>query len=296
MLDSGFRLLFFNNVIWSLENVEFNITYLYRIYGFAQDYQSDYSNEVEILVVDSTPPEPPELIPHLGDTGDITLGDTLNYYNTNDNELENNGIDAVSEGNWMQIQWHHLVDSDIDYLEIYRFSAQEYYIDTLDFSRLIDVVDYNDQSKYIDKSASAVIVERNLFYFINAVDEAGNSTFSDTVAYKIIDKPTLIEPANFYATPNEYSITFKWTSATNAIQYRLLVFDEDRNLLWQYSPLDSLGAVYSIDYGGNPVGSQTNLIWRVDAFGQSMQGINIEGKDYTVESGSESEERYIYIQ
>ena len=85
----------------------------------------------ESLGVDSTPPEPPELIPHLGDTGDIILGDTLNYYDTNDNELENNGIDAVSGGDWMQIQWHHLVDSDIDYLEIYRFSALDYYNDTI---------------------------------------------------------------------------------------------------------------------------------------------------------------------
>lgn len=247
----------------------------------------------ESLGVDSTPPEPPELIPHLGDTGDIILGDTLNYYDTNDNELENNGIDAVSEGDWIQIQWHHLVDSDIDYLEIYRFSAQEYYNDTLDFVELIEVVDYDDQSKYVDKSASANIVDMYLFYLINAVDEAGNSTLSDTVAYKLIYQPVLSQPVN-HAQLDENEITFEWYPETNAIQYRLLVFDLERNLIWQYTPYDLMEL--SVDYDGPDIEPGTTIIWRVDAFGQPGMVFTIEGNDYVVDSGSESEERYIYIQ
>ncbi|MCK4311572.1 MAG: hypothetical protein KAW88_02435 [Candidatus Cloacimonetes bacterium] len=244
----------------------------------------------ESLGVDTTAPEQPELVPHLGDTGDITLGDTLNYYNTNDIELENNGIDAVSEGNWMQIQWYHLVDSDIDYLEIFRFSVQDYYNDTLDFVSQIDVLDYNDQSKYVDKSAP---VEKYLFYFINAIDEAGNSTLSDTVAYKLINKPALLQPANL-AQLDENEITFEWAAETSAIQYRLLVFDLDRNLIWQYTPLDLEDL--SVEYFGPDIEPGTTLIWRVDAFGQTGATFTIEGNNYNVDSGSESEERYIFIQ
>ena len=247
----------------------------------------------ESLGVDSTPPEPPELIPHLGDTGDG--GDELifgaNYYNTSDPELENNGIDAVPGGNQMQIQWHNITDSDIDYLEIYRFSLQDYIfaIDTLNFATMIDSVDYDNQSIYRDVNAD---VDYNLFYFIKAIDEAGNSTPSDTVCYKLIDKPSLIQPSYGESFPNAYNVTFKWFGDT-ALLYRLLVFDIDRNPLWQWTPLDFDSL--ETQYLGPAIIPPDTLIWRVDVFGQSGVLHTIEGNDYYIDSGAESEERYIYI-
>ena len=52
----------------------------------------------------------------------------------------------------------------------------------------------------------------------------------------------------------------------------------------------------SVDYDGPDIEPGTTIIWRVDAFGQSGMVFTIEGNDYVVDSGSESEERYIYIQ
>jgi hypothetical protein len=245
----------------------------------------------ESLGVDSTPPEPPELIPHLGDTGDG--GDEFvfgaNYYYTNDPELEYNGIDAVPGGNQMQIQWYNITDSDIDYLEIYRFSMQDYIIDTLNFSAMIDSVDYDNQSIYQDVTAP---VDYNLFYFIKAVDEAGNSTPSDTVGYKLIYKPSLLQPSYGESFANVYDITFKWAGGTGLL-YRLLVFDVDRNPLWQWTPLDFDSL--ETQYAGPAITPPDTLIWRVDVFGQSGVLHTIEGNDYYIDSGAESEERYIYI-
>jgi len=243
------------------------------------------------LGVDSTPPEPPELIPHLGDTGDG--GDEsvfgANYYYTNDPELENNGIDAVPGGNQMQIQWYNITDSDIDYLEIFRFSATDYFIDSLDFVEKIDSVNYNNQSIYQDVTAP---VDYNLFYFIKAVDEAGNSTPSDTVGYKLIYKPSLIQPLINESFANVNNITFKWAGDTGLL-YRLLVFDIDRNPLWQWTPLDFDSL--ETQYLGPAIIPPDTLIWRVDVFGQSGVLHTIEGNDYYIDSGAESEERYIYI-
>ena len=247
----------------------------------------------ESLGVDSTPPEPPELIPHLGDTGDD--GDQYvfgkNYYNTNDPELENNGIDAVPGGNQMQIQWYNITDSDIDYLEIFRFSAEAYYGDSLDFVEKIDSIDYNNQSIYRDVNADSY-VDKELFYFIKAVDEAGNSTPSDTVGYKLIHKPSLIQPSYGESFSNANNITFEWAGDTGLL-YRLLVFDIDRNPLWQWTPLD--WDPLETQYQGPAIIPPDTLIWRVDVFGQSGVLHTIEGNDYYIDSGAESEERYIYI-
>ena len=240
----------------------------------------------ESLGVDSTPPEPPELIPHLGDTG---VGGA-NYYYPNNLELENNGIDAVAESNHMQIQWYNIIDSDIDHLEIFRFSAEDYFNDSLNFVEKIDSVDYTNQSIYRDENA---LIDKELFYFIKAVDEAGNSTPSDTVGYKLMYKPSLVQPSNFSSFQNANNITFEWAGVANAIQYLLLVFDENRNLIWQWTPLgyDPL----ETQYEGPVITPPATLIWRVDVFGQSGILHTIEGNEYIIDSGAESEERYIYI-
>ena len=183
----------YNVTTYNDENVNFNWTYLYRIYGFTQNHKSDYSNEVEIMVMDTIPPNKPMLVPHLGDTGDGGNSSIpgVNFYNSYDTDFENNGMDAVMEGDWIKTQWFRLEDSDIDYLKIYRFSAQDYYADTLNFIQLIDTVDYEEQIHYVDRTS---MTDKNYFYFIEVFDNAGNSTFSDTTGYKLIDKPNLISP------------------------------------------------------------------------------------------------------
>ena len=250
----------------------------------------------ESLGVDTQAPNKPLLVPHLGDTGDVFEDyqgnlDTLNFYNTYDNiNFENNGIDAVMEGDWIKVQWFRLEDSDIDYLRIFRFSAQDYYTDTLNFAQIIDTVNYEEQIHYEDRASDT---DKNYFYFIEAIDNAGNSTLSDTTGYKLIDKPYLISPAENSSFQNIYEVVFEWLpNGSEARQHRVLVFDENRKLIWQQTMLDT--GSFNVQYDGPPVDSGSVLTWRVDAFGWNSE-IIIEGNYYIIESGAESIERYIFI-
>ena len=253
----------------------------------------------ESLGVDTQAPNKPQLVPHQGDTGDIIAGfqgdpDTLNFYNTYDIDFENNGMDAVMDGDWIKVQWFRLEDSDIDYLRIFRFSAEDYYwaTDTLNFAQIIDTVNYEEQIHYVDRTSNT---SKNYFYFIEAIDNAGNSTLSDTTGYNLLDKPYLISPVDNCSYQNIYQIVFVWEQVgSNARQHRLLVFNEDRELIWQNTPLDQEDFI--VPYGGPPIDPGSVLIWRVDAFGGTYTTPNpIEGNYYTVESGAESIERYIFL-
>lgn len=245
----------------------------------------------ESLGVDTQAPNKPELVPHLGDTGDG--GDSSipgeNYYSIYDLDFENNGMDAVMEGNWIKTQWFRLEDSDIDYLKIFRFSWQDYNADTLNFVQIIETVDYDEQIYYVDRTS---MTDKNYFYFIEVFDNAGNSTLSDTTGYKLIDKPYLISPADSTSYQDIDYVIFEWQPSANALQYRLLVFNEDRELIWQNTPLDI--GYFSVQYDGPPVEAGSTLIWRVDSFGWNSE-IIIEGNNYTIESGAESIERYLFI-
>lgn len=248
----------------------------------------------ESLGVDTQAPNKPQLVPHLGDTGDGGNSSIpgINYYNSFDTDFENNGMDAVMDGDWIKTQWSRLEDSDIDYLKIFRFSWQDYNSDTLNFAQIIDTVDYDDQIYYVDKTSDT---DKNYFYFIEAIDDAGNSTLSDTTGYKLIAKPILISPVDNYSCTNIYNIVFEWQqTGYDALYFRLLVFNEDRELIWQKRPLNRED--FSVQYEGPPVVPGSVLIWRVDAFGWTYSTPNpIEGNFYTVESGSESFEQYLFI-
>jgi len=248
----------------------------------------------ESLGVDTQAPNKPELVPHLGDTGDGGSSSVpgANYYNTNNIDFENNGIDAIMDGNWIKMQWFRLEDSDIDYLKIFRFSAQDYYSDTLNFVQIIDTVDYEEQIYYVDRTS---MTDKNYFYFTEAFDNAGNSALSDTTGYKLIDKPYLISPVDNSSYQNIYEVVFEWQQGgSEALQHRLLVFNEDRELIWQNTPLDLEDFI--VPYGGPSIDPGSVLIWRVDAFGGTYSTPNpIEGNYYIVDSGAESIERYLFI-
>ena len=77
----------------------------------------------DVLQNDTTPPIKPQMIPHLGDTGDVSSGVTQNYY-VNE-EFEFNGIDAVQGEDWIKIQWERVSDDDAQLIEIYRFNLSD---------------------------------------------------------------------------------------------------------------------------------------------------------------------------
>jgi len=290
-----------NNTTFSDYNFEINTQYFYRVYAYRQGIQSNYSNETEIMIfVDVTPPLRPELIQHLGDTGDIendSLGvviDTLNYYTTDG--LENNGIDAIPTppgSERIKIQWKHLLDTDIDYVEFYRFTLEDYY--SGNESTKIDSVSIPNIDEYTDDFENiASPVYKHWFYFMKAADTSGNWTISDTVCYQIIDSPYLISPDYSEIFSCIYDVTFNWQHDPTVTSYRLLLFDENYNLLWSYDLVSN--QEMPIDYPANAPNLESQVIyWRVDTFGQTIIE-EINGKYYTIYAGSESEWRILYIQ
>ncbi|MBN2461002.1 MAG: hypothetical protein JXB60_05290 [Candidatus Cloacimonetes bacterium] len=252
----------------------------------------------ETLEVDKVPPLKPNVIEHLGDTGDVLGLDTLNYHNNS--EYENNGIDATQGGDWIQIEWDHIIDTDIEIVEIYRFSLQEYnaYVNYLqgggeeyDFTTRVGQIS-PELDRYEDNSPG--LLGKNSFYYIKPIDEAGNWTKSDTVCYKLIDKPALIYPTE----PGSYQLNglvFQWElpSGYSVSNSRLLIFTENYELLWKYDPLDYEQP--SIEYDGPDV-DVNSIRWRVEVFGNTVFSSPVNGKVYIIYAGSESEDVAIFIE
>lgn len=205
---------------------------------------------------DTTAPIRPKMIPHLGDTGDGII-----IYDEQEIELndDNNGIDAVPDGNMIKISWEPFQDTDLSHLDIYRFSD-------LDAEPvLLDKISAN-RHYYLDQSP---LVERVFYsYYIELFDSSGNSAVSDTVSYAILAKPPLVSPADNYMG-NPDGVRFSFNRADDrAGWYRILFFDEENHLLWhqdiQTIEEEPISVQYPIDELDLPLG--TRLRWRVDYF------------------------------
>ena len=241
----------------------------------------------DIIEADKIPPLKPHLIPHQGDTGDVVDGDTLNFYTDNS---ENNGIDAVPSGDYINIQWEHLLDTDIDYLAIYRFN-----LNSIETPTLIDSIPTPYQDNYLDEFTNFnAQIGRSWFYYIKVVDTSGNYTISDTACYQLINKPILNSPDNGTTVANLSDVVFTWEPdlSGSTMAYRLLVFDRNYNIIWIYNPASN--EALSVPYGGPDITGQQQIIWRVDAKGQTLD-MTVNETDFTIYSGSESNERVIYI-
>lgn len=249
------------------------------------------------MSADSTPPAKVFLIEHLGDSGDYIGGQLQNYYDNSD--LENNGIDTVPGGNWIQIQWQHPLDDDIYSINIYRFSLEDYndyvanqeaYGDDYQYAQQIAQVSYSNNDYYIDKSSN--LLDKILFYYIGLEDEAGNETVSDTLGYRLIDKPILLNPSEVVINPDEMLFSWSLDSDQLSSESRLLLFSENHKILWVYSPLEFEDTEEL--YFGDELNSQ-QLIWRVDVK-STINYYEIDDKTYTVYSGAESNEHSFYLQ
>ena len=251
----------------------------------------------DIQDVDTIPPLKPHLIPHQGDTGDVIEtfpghADTINYYNNSD--VENNGIDADPGGDYINVQWEHILDSDIDFLEIYRFNLLDYQNEIP--ATKIDSISSPNKDEYLDEFSDVdTPISVNWFYYVRAVDTSGNSTISDTTCYRIVNKAYLVSPPNFANFDDIHDITFQWNEdiSGEVSSYRLILLDEDYNLIWSYEPASN--EELEIPYTGPSINNQS-IRWRVDFIGHTLEDQNINGKLYTIFSGSESNERVITVQ
>lgn len=238
--------------------------------------------------VDTEAPQRANLISHKGNTGDIIAGDTLNYCESNG--FEHNGIDAVSgEMDKIQITWQHILDNDIDYIDIFRFNLQDN--DTL----RIGTLNTPDQDYYNDTFIGEdEPTQVKWFYFIKVVDEAGNFSLSDTVAYQLLDQPYLIAPNNNELYGNLNNITFEWDKSGEQYTNRLLVFDSEYRLKWVYETIvNPEQDQYSVDYNGPEI-NDSMIYWRVEYIANPNY-FTVNGIEYEVNIGSESETRIIYL-
>ncbi len=231
------------------------------------------------------PPWKPDLIHHIGDAGDV--GQKSYIVNTPDGEItntinvvndHNNGIDAVSDGNWIKIQWVPFID-DIEYVRIYRFRKE---LTGIVDHVLLDSIRTVDDESYVDNSLNEVNIGQELFYYIEIVDEHRQFSISDTVSYKLVGKALLNSPENQVTINGSDVINFVWTRIPSGlvVKYRLLIFNENDEIVWSYDEYDIDPSEYDLEVLYNiPDDLETGTYyWRVDAF----------GNDILVNSGSES--------
>ncbi len=252
----------------------------------------------ESTEVDRTPPFKPDLLHHLGDSGDggttyqVMYPEGATDVNLEELDDDNNGIDAVSGGDWIRIQWAPFVDTDVDFVKIFRFYKDAWNI--LDLTQ-VDSVRAEDGISYLDATLDDpgnTPINTEWYYYIDLYDTSGNHTLSDTVSYFLIEKPQLYEPT-YHQTVDGMNLSFKWTAlhSSSVSMYRVLLLDENHKCIWHFDQTDTdpeddgyLTARYNGDYLIDGA-----YYWRVDAFGE---------QDVTLESGmgSESLETEFYVQ
>ncbi|MEN6444950.1 MAG: hypothetical protein ABFC98_02765 [Candidatus Cloacimonas sp.] len=232
---------------------------------------------------DKIPPAAPNLLEHLGDTGDdpITIDDVEVILND-----DNNGIDTVPDGNWIKIPWKRFIDNDLSHLKVYRFTEQN------PEPQLIDTVPAAEDY-YLDQS---YLVEREwYYYYIELYDASGNFSVSDTVSYAILAKSSLSFPAEG-ASVSPNNLKLYWTIGdSQTTEFRVLIWDEQTGELvyhinYSYTPNVENPPPPQVPFPimtPAPVNGQV-FRWRVDAFDYDAE--------HNLSMGSESEERTFVIQ
>ncbi len=232
---------------------------------------------------DKIPPRAPTLIEHLGDTGDdpIEIDGVLTLLND-----ENNGIDAVPDGNWIKIPWKKFVDNDLSHLKVYRYTEQN------PEPILIDTVPASEDY-YLDQS---YLIEREwYYYYIELYDASGNFSVSDTVSYALLAKSKLSSPADG-ATVSANNLRFYWTVGdSQTTEFRVLIWNDQTGELvyhinYSYTPNVENPPPPNVPFPvmTPPPANGQVFRWRVDAFDYDSE--------HDMKIGSESEERTFIIQ
>jgi len=206
------------------------------------------------------------------------------------------GIDADPNGDVIVLEWLTGNEDDLDSYRIYRTSGS-----TEEDFILLDEMNANpvagSESEYIDEN---ITVGSFYFYFIRAVDQAGNlSPRSDTLEYKITQKVNILSPSGTIATVKP---TFQWAdpvSASSEYVIRVEQFSPNR-VIWLAGltrQTYTVGEPQSLVYGAGTVfylaqselSRGVNYRWRLDA-------VTSFNRDNTEIAGSESNWGYFIIQ
>lgn len=230
---------------------------------------------------DTTAPDKPILFKHIGDTGDGLLLSSYSPDSILINE-DNTGIDAEPDGDWIKLQWAHMLDNDISTIRIFRYATG--YAPTKIDSILPDRETYLDR---LNNTGALNARETVWHYYIHAVDKSGNYSKSDTVSYRLINKSQLISPQENAILANS-NITFSFLKSGSVSKLRLIVMDDFKQYLWHKDIYVTEDSSFNVFYEGASLPNGT-YYWRVDSFGDPNEdGIYI--------SGSESRERLFTIE
>lgn len=187
------------------------------------------------------------------------------------------GIDAVESGDFIQIDWQSGDQQRPRSYRIYRTEA-------IDSGFVLAAEASGTVTSYLD--SLGVRIGKRFFYYISAVDDEGIESFpSDTLSYKLLQKPSLL--ANSF----EPELTFSWQVQVNPEFYVLKLIEADsEKKIWvskfrtAYTQIEKV----KFNFDGKAVVDSLErgvaYKWRVDIIGPSEN------------SGSESPWKRLIIQ
>ncbi len=177
------------------------------------------------------------------------------------------GIDAVPENDAIFLEWHPNSEEHLSGYAIYRSETED-----KNFMQIGKVASQNKpiDTTFVDTSVS---LNTRYFYFVRAYDEADQfSAPTDTVEYKLIEKPDLLYPIQDVIVDNKPN--FEWENmSSDSFYFRMEHIQSDLNWVvgktikydfpenWN---LDEFGITISLERG--------RYQWRIDAVGVDHSG------------------------
>ncbi|MCH7761975.1 fibronectin type III domain-containing protein, partial [candidate division TA06 bacterium] len=200
------------------------------------------------------PPSPPFLIPHGNDEDSVDVG-----------------IDAVSEGDWIYLEWRENPEEDLAGYIVYR--------DSLPNPGFTPISSLIQDTFYMDKNLTLGI---RYYYTVTAVDTAGNESNravlkgGDTLNYQLASKPFLLSPLEGDSLPSS-SIIFRWNldSASDGF-FIVKAFSSVDGQLLQMGDVEEFFTPQS-EYADTLFLPQGSYRWRVD-YGITGQNLGSESR------------------
>lgn len=183
---------------------------------------------------------------------------------TSEEAVVEQGIDAIPEGDAIYFAWYKQDPNEIEKYEIYRQTEPE------DEFYLTDTV---QDTFYVDNLDPLTELNERMYYFVLSVNyDSKKSTDSDTINYKLLEKPTPLMPSG--SIENDKPL-FQWNDITQANDYIIWVKRSDTDqIIWHSKIQANLGSEHQ-QIGFNSDGTAivdklTDGIpyeWRVDVIG-----------------------------
>jgi hypothetical protein len=202
---------------------------------------------------DTIAPDPPVVLPSSEDTSSVEQG-----------------IDAISEDDWIHLEWLVGEEEDLAGYEIHRRREDES-VDSL--VAMLPIEEISGEVAFYEDEDVALRVR--YFYTIKAFDEANNaSTVSDTLTYMLLSKLMPDQPRGDI-TDRIPELVFQWGDDPSAIIcYVIKVRDALNTYLWISDLLIAQGydkpvrIVYNVDGRANSDSLESgDYFWRIDGVG-----------------------------